>query len=277
MHTALGLSTNMFSVELCGKPSNSHEVLGWDVRDRLGVIVTSPFGGLGAGLLTSLAITAFYDMPGRDRRTRPMYPDIYMFHVGGPWGCHAGFDFWPDRKEIFLAPDPTEVLRSINSCGITHLVVPDATPREGIHCYKEPEAAQDHINTCFAYEPEAARDRIKACFAYAPEGTVANHDVSITTSAEFVLQNFENTLHPALVIASMEKRLSEDPQFRAGTSAGIEYRRGLSYMRGRIDEIPETDSAYLHACRRVNSALSNNVMTETIRRIEVGAALGLVA
>jgi hypothetical protein len=277
MHTALGLNTNMFSIVLCGKASNNQDLLGWDIRDRLGVIVTSPFGGLGAGLLTCLAITAFYDMPGRDRRARPMYPDIYMFHVGGPWGCHAGFDFWPDRKELFLAPDPTEVLRSINNCGITHLVVPDATPREVIHRHKEPDAARDRINTCIGYEPEAARDRIKKCFAYGPEGSVASQDVSITTSAESVLRNFENTLHPALVIASMEKRLSEDPQYQEGTSAGVDGWRGVSYMRRRVNEIPKTDSAYLNACRRVNSALSTNVMTETIRRIEVETALDLLA
>jgi hypothetical protein len=75
----------------------------------------------------------------------------------------------------------------------------------------------------------------------------------------------------------MEKRLAEDPQFREGTSARIEGCRSVSYMRGRLHEISQADPAYLSACRRVKNALSANAMTETIRRIEVDTALGLLA
>ena len=83
----------------------------------------------------------------------PLYPEIYLFHVGGTWGSGVGFDFWPDRKEVFLPADAREVLRSINSHAITHLAIPDGEPKDVTHRFKEPEAAHDRLKRCFAYAP----------------------------------------------------------------------------------------------------------------------------
>jgi hypothetical protein len=145
MHTAFDIKREMFAIRCDGDEIARDDFLHWEVRDRFGLVVNAPLGGLGAGLLTMVAITAFYDEPTRKRRKRPLYPDIYIFHVGGPWGSHGSFDFWPDRKDVQVSDDPAEVLRAVNSHGITHLAVPDGEPRKTVHRYKEPEAAIDRI------------------------------------------------------------------------------------------------------------------------------------
>ena len=108
MHTAHELRRPMISVELGGQPGALEDLLDWDVRDRLGVIMTSPFGALGAGLLVLLCVIAFYDVEKQKRRCRPLYPSIYLFHVGRPWGFHGESIFgriakrlsWPIRPRF---------------------------------------------------------------------------------------------------------------------------------------------------------------------------------
>jgi len=122
MHTATEIQSSMLTVQRDGDVIDPNELLQWSSLDRFGIVVQEPYGALGAGLLTSLAINSFFELAGRDHN---LYPEIYLFHVGGPWGSHSSFDFWPEGKEVFLGKDPIEVLRAINQFGITHLAVPD--------------------------------------------------------------------------------------------------------------------------------------------------------
>lgn len=220
MHTAFCLREEMFSIQIEGAAGSREQLLGWGAQDRLGIVVNSPHGGLGAGLLTLLSVTAFYDVPGSNRRAVPLYPEIYLFHVGGAWGSGVGFDFWPDRKELFLPADPREVLRSINSHAITHLAVPDGELKDVVHRFKE---------------PEAAHDRLKRCFAYAPGGSVTAADTSITTSSMSVISNFDSILRPELVLASMDELVATDPKWAPGTVAGNDAWYGMELLRRRID------------------------------------------
>ena len=167
MHTAFDVKKRMFRVTSGGREIDPYELLDWSERDRLGVLIDRPVGALGAGLMILLAASAFYDVVGKKRRQRPIYPEIYLFHVGGPWGVFTNFDFWPDHKEIFLPSDPVEVLSAVNNRGITHLLVVNQMSAVAEHRFKE---------------PEAALDRLKRCWAYEPAGSVVDGDVVITTS-----------------------------------------------------------------------------------------------
>src|SRR3954454_9175134 len=113
MHTATQLQADLFAVRRNGKPATREELLpDWEAHDRLGVVMTEPFGAIGAGHLIQLAITAFYDVRPRRRAPLPkrpedlspdaVYPEIYLFHVGGSHGDHSVFDFWPARKEVLV-------------------------------------------------------------------------------------------------------------------------------------------------------------------------------
>ncbi|WP_338180623.1 hypothetical protein [Jatrophihabitans sp.] len=120
--------------------------------------MTEPFGAIGASHLIQLAVTAFYDaVPSRrngslrDNDARAIYPEIYLFHVGGAFGDHGSFDFWPARKEIFLPAEARLVLDAVNDRGITRLAVPDGIPRSVEHEWKEPAAANDRISTVLVY------------------------------------------------------------------------------------------------------------------------------
>ena len=164
MHTATQLDVSMFAVQIDGKIADRDALLpAWHPYDRLGVLVHDPFGGVGASLLVQLTITAFYDArPGR-RDGTPQYPEIYLFHVGGRYGSHGYFDYWPPRKEIFVENDAAAVLRAVNDRAITRLAVVDGKPSAPRHDL---------------WERAAAEDRIISAFAYSADGRVENADVT---------------------------------------------------------------------------------------------------
>lgn len=261
MHTAYDIADKMFSVWIDGQEASREELLDWEVRDRLGVVINAPLGGLGVGLLTMLSITAFYDEPTRKRRKRPLYPDIYLFHVGGPWGTHGGFDFWPDRKEVFVTDDATEVLRVVNGHGITHLAVPNGAPQKVVHRYKE---------------PEAAIDRIKRCYAYDPSGRVEGGDVVITADADGVLRNFEASLTPEAMLEYMEVEVERDKSLRVGTPAGDDARRAMDRLRARKFEVDRDSEPYKAVVARMQAARQGDTLEEHLRRIDIRTALGLL-
>ena len=189
----------MFTVQLAGVEAAPADLLNFGELDRFGIVATEPYGALGAGLLISLATAAFYDVPGKQRRSSTLYPEIYIFHVGGPWGSHSSFDFWPERKEVFVAADPADALRAINQCGITHLAVPDGPGRDIAHAYREPEIA------C---------DRIRQSYAYTASGVTGNADTVIRTTASGILWNYQAALAPELYLDDMGRAAATDPAMK---------------------------------------------------------------
>jgi hypothetical protein len=159
MHTARQLSAALFEITQAGRVASREEILPqWGPLDRLGVIMTEPFGAIGASHLIQLAITAFYDAVAsrrsgslRNNDPRAIYPEIYLFHVGGEFGDHSAFDFWPARKEVFLPSEARGVLDAVHDRAITRLVVPDGHPHPVEHEWKEPAAAHDRIKTVLVY------------------------------------------------------------------------------------------------------------------------------
>lgn len=260
MHTAHELKGSMITVEMAGRPASREDLLHWESRDRLGVVMNSPFGALGAGLLVLLCVTAFYDVENQKRRLRPLYPSIYLFHVGRPWGFHGEFDFWPDRKEIVLT-DSTQVLSSINSHGITHLAVPAGDALPHYHRYKE---------------PEEALDRLKQAFAYGSLGTVDDADVTLRTSEPAVLRNFERTVYLADTLKLREQALASDPRLRRGSAAGDDAHRYLALMRERLPEVDTSDAHFASARDRIVRALHEQSLSELLRRIDPKTALSML-
>jgi len=93
--------------------------------DRFGLVVTSPLGGIGASLLLESAIAMLYKVRPPRRSSGPAYPEVYLFHVGGPHGDFSAFDLWPPRKEVLIpSGQPLRVLEAINAHGITRLALP---------------------------------------------------------------------------------------------------------------------------------------------------------
>ena len=72
----------------------------------LGLVMRRPCGALGASALLTAAITAFYDVQRARSERFFVYPDYFLFHVGGPLGEHGRLDVWPRRKEVVVEDDP---------------------------------------------------------------------------------------------------------------------------------------------------------------------------
>jgi hypothetical protein len=146
-----------------GQPASLGDILpGFDDRDRLGVVVREPGGGLGASTLILAAITTFYDIQRERGEDFFIYPDYFLFHVGQSHGDHGMLDIWPRHKEVIVPDDPEDLLRAINDRGITRLLVPDGVPGE-------PE---------FERQTRASATRIVSCLAYAPHGQGHAADVT---------------------------------------------------------------------------------------------------
>jgi hypothetical protein len=259
MHTSEQLSRDMFRIESAGCAVHREDVLEWGDRDRLGIVVNTPYGGLGAGLLLSLAITAFYDVPAKHRRSRYLYPDNYLFHVGGPGGRHSYFDFWPDYKEVFVASNKAQVLAAVNSHGVTHLVVPAGFVEMSRHRHGD---------------DDAGRDRIKQAFVYSPDGCVADANVVIASSHPNVLSNFEFTLWPERALQDSESYAAKlDP----GTAEAEDTRFAIELARSRVHEVPESHPIRRKALLRLAKAKDGLGLREELRRIDVETALNLLA
>jgi hypothetical protein len=256
MHTARLLSDDMFVVRIDGRPCSREEVLpDWGPLDRMGVVVDAPFGTIGASYLLQLAITAFYDFrPERRAKERPIYPDIFVFHVGGRYGDHANFDVYPPRKEVFVENGPIEVLNAINDRGITRLAVPDRRAEKVQHHYKE---------------PAQALDRIVSAWAYSPDGRASGADVEIAADSARAEVNRKLTLHATESYHERQKAREALSDVVVGDD------ELMVAPEGREDEVPSEVRDRIRDQRHALTE-SDGVITERYRRISVRDALGML-
>lgn len=251
MHTAEQLNLGQFQLEVQGESTASLDFLSWSYRDRLGVIVDRPYGGLGCSLAIQMATAAFFALENGARKTRRVYADNYLFHVGGRWGNFSTFDFWPERREVFLPADPAAVLAAINDRGITHLLVPDGEPRPFSFPYKEVEASED---------------RLKLCLVYDSSGVAADADVSIATSDARALENLTSTLsQERLLNMSARAAMREVPGYVEDIA------RFRARIAARLAEVGPDQRA--PAQRRVREAVKAGGLVETYRRCKVDFAV----
>ena len=234
--------------------------------DRYGFVITEPYGSFGASLLIQAAIVHFYDIHPARRDTAPMYPEIYMFHVGGTFGDHSSFDFWPPRKEIFLqAHRPTDVLAAIVDRGITRLAVPDHAPGD-------PEVLKDGANT-FA-DIGSARNLLTSCFVYHASGTTHDADVVLTSEHPSFEANISRTLDREAILDKYYA--APETMGRAGPSVAADIDRWVETVLVRKDEV-DRDAIRLQAAQRRHRVGDRLVRTETFRCVRVDDMLARVA
>lgn len=159
MHTAETLTSSSFAITANGREAELADVLpNFGKWDRLGVVVRSPCGALGASGLILAAVTAFYDIQRAESEDFFVYPDYYLFHVGRRLGDHKMLDVFPGHKEVVVEDDPEELLRAINDRAVTRLLVEDTVPQEPI--LERPTLASAwRIVTALAYSPRGRVDR----------------------------------------------------------------------------------------------------------------------
>ena len=252
MHTAFSLQASMFEVEMHGKLTDREGLLDWQPGDRLGIVLKSPLGALGASMLIQLVTTAYYDVRP-SRREAPHYAEIYLFHSGGRFGDFTSFDVQP-RRELFLSAEPEALIEAINDRAITHLAVPDGLPRSLRFPWKE---------------REAAHDRIRRCFAYSADGRTRDADIAITSRHPDLYRDIHLALKPEALSEHIERYIDAgDPDVQL-------YSKSLAQrVRSRADEISASERT---AARRYHEALSENgVISQTFRTVNVNEALSLL-
>ena len=267
MHVARQFDVADFDITIDGVHATREDVFpAWNEWDRLGVVVDEPFGALGANALIQLATTAFYDVkpsrragfptPETPRSDLAVYPEIYVFHVGGRHGLYSAYDFWPARKEVFLPAEPRIVLDAINDRAITRLLVPDAAPRFIEHEYKE---------------PAIARDRIASAFTYSAAGRVHPGEIAISTRKPALQVNARQALLGSQQSGNLAARLvqvediAHDPDLLA--------RHWTTHSVKRGDEA----AGHVEAAQRTRAALKHGgQVTESYGRIDVDRALRLL-
>ena len=242
MHSSRELRSSSFEIRVDGRPAHVEDLFeGFREQDRLGVVMTSPCGAVGASALITATITAFYDIHRARGGDYFVYPDYYLFHVGRPLGDHARLDVWPRRKEVVVGEEPQEILEAIDDRAITRLVVEDREP--GAPPLDEEAVA-------------SARGRIATCLAYSPSGRVDGADVLIAG----------NEVTEGYVTAIL------DPEARIATlrsDGGAEAR--IAAIESRIGEVePDVRRRIL---RDRAGLLEDGVPVETYRRIGIDDAL----
>lgn len=234
--------------------------------DRYGFIVTEPYGGLGASLLIQAAIVQFYDAFPERRDAAPMYPEIYMFHIGGKFGDHSSFDFWPPRKEIFLdAGAPTEVMSALVDRGITRLAVPEM--QEG-----RPDVLQDGPSSWADHA--AARNLLSSCLVYDSGSATADADVFLESDHHTFEANAEWTLDTDIIIGKYHR----DPEsvYRPGPTVAVDIDRWVQRMEARDHEVDDSYAKQLLAQRRTAEG-DRLVRRESFRRVDLDQTFRLVA
>lgn len=270
MHMATLIDASMFDLRLADEAATRDDVLpGWGPGDRFGVIVREPFGALGASLLIQLAVTSFYDAAPARRDAAPQYPEIYLFHVGGRYGDHRPFDFWPPRKEIFLPDTPLAVLEALNDRGITFLVLPPSsrTTPEGNVSFEKSGAPWSETNSF--------RERTKAAYLYSADGRVENEDLEIHGRNEVMEQNGERTANPERSLDWFQQlRRDQLPAALPGPGTLEQTRFWAHTLMDRFHEVDADTRA--RASSRRSLRLVDGLPLETYQRLTPHDALGLL-
>jgi hypothetical protein len=239
MHTASALSDDSFSITVGGREASVFDLFpGFDAHDRVGVVVTTPHGALGASLLYLAAVHAFYELQRGTSDRFWIYPDFYFFHIGARYGHHGSLDVWPDHKEVEVEADPERVLEAINDRAITRILVPD---RPGASAPAQREALASY------------RRRIRSAFAYSPTGSARNADIVVR--GDTVMEGWvSDVLDPP----GLAERLGPGAEADA--------------VRAHVDEVSPATRASIAKNRE--GLLTDGRTRETYRRISPDEALG---
>jgi hypothetical protein len=246
MHSSRELRSSSFRIALDGREVQLTELFdGFGERDRLGVVVRSPCGAVGASALITAAVTAFYDIQRGRGPDFFVYPDYFLLHVGRPLGDHSMLDIWPSHKEPVVEDEPERILEGVNDRAITRLVVEEGQPAE-------PTFERETL--------ASARDRIVTCLAYSPTGRVRDDEVRIASNP--VTEGYVDA------VLDPEGHLDE---LRAEDEPTGTYAEAIAARAG------EVEPAVRSRIREARAALvEHGAPVETYRRIGLDDALALL-
>lgn len=238
MHVS-ALNPESFEIEVDGLPATLEDIFpDFTDLDRIGVVVRSPYGGLGGSYLITRAIVEFYRLR---RDVGEVYPDNYIFAVGRPQGDHSMLDVWPEHHFVQVPNDAELILQSINDRGITRLLI-EATAR-----------ATPNLTNATS---RSAHGRVASTLVFDPSGKVDGGNISIradhTVERESGLQ-----LDPVRIVAKSEG-----------------YDDFLAYYAAHRNDVDAEETELLRAARE--HTIINGRRTETFRSVDMDEALAML-
>lgn len=271
MHVAAQLFTPSFESTIEQVTVNPELVLpDFDRADRFGLVVDEPLGGLGASLLLQLAIAEFYRIRRLNNAEPIVYPEVYVFHVGGPHGDFSLFDVWPPRKEVLVPTrQPIGLLEALNTTAITRL----ALPQRLTGAIKDIETGI----TSWA-DKSSFYDRTQSVFLYSPSGLTHRPDVSLASNDPRVQENVMGTLYPVNVATDLIDEIARGGSVNLpGHSVTTDIVKWGHRVRSRDQEVtPETRDVVAAAYQQRLEDGGRRVL-ETYRRISTEEALVRIA
>lgn len=173
---------------------------GFNVQDRIGIVVKDFCGATGASTLIMAAITKFYDFYrpqlGNEKNKLRIYPEYFLFHIGKRFGDHQQMDIWPSHREVIVENNAEKILQAINDRAITRLLVVDSYPSQST------EFMPETLNS--------AKQRIITTLAYSSTGRVEQADIlaaSTTRVERYVMSTLNESKQGAILSEYMYDRL----------------------------------------------------------------------
>ncbi|MBD0864129.1 MAG: hypothetical protein GDA36_00190 [Rhodobacteraceae bacterium] len=181
MHT-MSFDPKNISASVDGHKASIFDVFPeFDAADRLGVVVNSSIGILGASMLIHAFGTCYYELRRKRDGLVAQYPEVYVVHVGGRFGDLRMIDVLPERKEIFVDTG-SEALAALNHAAITRVAVPGPARDLSI---------QRPWDRFHPWEAGPAQDRVRSSYLYAADGHVAEGaTISVTGHGPQIFDNF---------------------------------------------------------------------------------------
>jgi|AntRauTorckE6833_2_1112554.scaffolds.fasta_scaffold00515_20 hypothetical protein len=182
MHTAEKLTAADFTYRRDDEAVARADVLpAVTPQTRVGVVVGSGLGGLGAGAFLLSAVTAFYDCLRARSEDFFEYPDFYTFQVTDEPTEYQEFDLYPEHKNVGVGAgaDAESLARAICDRAIDVLLVPAG-----------PERDHDIADIT----RRSIERRVEHCYVYAPDGRLADPRFTISHPREPAAEWYELTV-----------------------------------------------------------------------------------
>lgn len=241
MHASIQLNLNSLTAEGSEINGVSDVFPDWSASERLGVVVHEPYGAIGASLLFQAFMATFYASNPGAADDEAQYPPAFMFHVGGTYGDFSSLDFWPARRQVFLANDAYEVLGAIRDRGVTRLLVPDAASHDLKYIREAPSGWTDL---------HATRIQTLSVYGYSPTGKLSNPDLTLTPLDSSFGDMVDVALDVEGTVEDFEKMSDSDLLgLELGPSTAADFRGWLRYFKQRAHEVPREQRANLMAAK----------------------------
>lgn len=148
MHTANLIKTKEFTFNRGTTSVSFSDIFpNFTTRDRVGIVASGPGDSLKAAPLLLASIGAFYEELFSAEKDFYLYPDYFVFHIGGLKGRHSTLDIWPQSKEVVVPADPQALLAAINDRGITRLILPLGPGASGLVMVHAAQLAARRLTT----------------------------------------------------------------------------------------------------------------------------------